>query len=97
MNNKVVMTAIERRMDFIFNKVICNPNNIGKSLKFFEREIEELYKAYMELRGNTSYDAFVDGFYTEVNYVQNIYELTKRNYIDTDMLYTVYKNNKENI
>ena len=30
MNNKVVMTAIERRMDFIFNKVICNPNNLVK-------------------------------------------------------------------
>ena len=97
MNNKVVMTAIERRMDFIFNKVICNPNNIGKSLKLFEKEIEELYKSYMELRDNSGYDVFVDGLCTEVNNVQSIYDLTKRNYIDTDMLYTVYKNNKENI
>ncbi len=76
MKNKVVMTAIERRMKWIYETVICNPANRGKDLTFWKEEISDLHDAYFELRGNKSFVNVVEGIDVEPNSVDNIYKLT---------------------
>ena len=77
MNKSVVMTAIERRMDWIYDKMICNPKNEGKDMTTWNHEIKELYDAYMELRGHAGSVVYVAGIDGEVNNVKSIYELTR--------------------
>ena len=77
MNNAVVMTAIERRMDWLYNNVWLNPANKGKDLSSTKKEIEDLYNAYFELRGHNGSAVFVHGVDYEVNNVDSIYQLTR--------------------
>lgn len=77
MNNLVVMTAIERRMDWVFNNVWLNPANKGKDLSNTQKELEDLYNAYFELRGHKGSVVFVHGVDCEVNNVDSIYKLTR--------------------
>lgn len=76
MKNRVVMTAIERRMKWIYESVICNPDNNGKDLTFWKEEIADLYDAYFEIRGTKGSLVFVEGIDTEPNNVDSIYKLT---------------------
>lgn len=75
MNNKVVMKAIAREMEWIFDKILTNPKNAGKDLTKYENEIKDLYDAYMELRGNTGRISNIAGCCNEINDVVSIYEL----------------------
>lgn len=76
MNNNVVMTAINERMSWIYEKVICNPANKGKDLSKWKDEIKDLHDAYMELRGHSGSVAYVQGVDTQINNVTSIYALT---------------------
>lgn len=76
MKNQAVMTAIERRMDWLFTQVISNPENQDKDLSMYKEEISDLHESYMELRGHRGSIVFVHGIDTEVNSVQSIYDLT---------------------
>lgn len=77
MNKTVVMTAIEKRMVWIFNNVILNPKNEGKDLTSAKDEIKDLYEAYVELRGKSNSVVNVFGVDTEFNNVDSIYQLTR--------------------
>lgn len=78
MNNVIVLQAIEDKMDFLFNKVWCNPKNENKDLSKVQDDIKDLYEAYIEIRGHAgavSGAGLLDtrGF----NNVDSIYELTR--------------------
>lgn len=77
MNKNVVMSAIKYKMEWIFNKVLCNPLNLGKDMRDLEEEIKDLYSAYIELRGSSASVSYVAGVCSEMNTVQSIYDLTK--------------------
>lgn len=74
-DKQIMMTAIERRVDWLFHSLWCNPKNDRAKLGKYRKEIIRLCELYFELRGGSNSISNVYGVDYEVNNVHSIYVL----------------------